>query len=157
MTWYLWPDDPEGSGSLWHLGRINQHVKIEYNKLQKTWICKKYKNQTLRIWSSHHLQPKIWQGTTQIERSIEIKLLGLEKGDELKQARDKWINLKFTPTKEATSLLRYPLRVGYHKEPLASPNPHKGSLVLPKRNPQRMGNTNDPGCSTWRGHSTGDA
>jgi hypothetical protein len=25
-------------------------------------------------------------------------------------------------------------------------------LVLTKRNPQRMGNTNDPRCSTRRGH-----
>jgi hypothetical protein len=80
---------------------------------------------------------------------IDPKLASrVEKGDELKQARDKQINLKFTPIKGATSPLRYPLRVGYHKEPLASPNPHKGRLVLTKRNPQRMGNTNVPGCST---------
>jgi hypothetical protein len=39
-------------------------------------------------------------------------------GDELKQARDKRINLKFTPTKEATSPLRIPQREGYHQEPL---------------------------------------
>jgi hypothetical protein len=39
-------------------------------------------------------------------------------GDELKQARDKRINLKFTPTKKATSPLRIPQREGYHQEPL---------------------------------------
>jgi hypothetical protein len=38
--------------------------------------------------------------------------------DELKQARDNRINPKFTPTKEATSLLRIPRREGYHQEPL---------------------------------------
>jgi hypothetical protein len=32
---------------------------------------------------------------------------------------DKRFDPEFTPTKEATSLLRYPLGVGYHKEPLA--------------------------------------
>jgi hypothetical protein len=64
---------------------------------------------------------------------------------------------KFTSTKEATSPLRFPQRKGYHEEPLASPNPHKGRLVLTKKSPQRMGNTNIPGCSTQRGHSTGNA
>jgi hypothetical protein len=38
--------------------------------------------------------------------------------DELKQARDNRINPKFTPAKEATSLLRIPRREGYHQEPL---------------------------------------
>jgi hypothetical protein len=42
----------------------------------------------------------------------------VREGDELKQARDKWINPKFTPTKEDTSPLRIPQREGYHQEPL---------------------------------------
>jgi hypothetical protein len=36
--------------------------------------------------------------------------------DELKQARDKRINPKFTPTKEATSPLRIQQREGYHQD-----------------------------------------
>jgi hypothetical protein len=39
-------------------------------------------------------------------------------GDELKQAIEKWINPKFTPTKEATSPLRIPQREVYHQETL---------------------------------------
>jgi hypothetical protein len=73
----------------------------------------------------NHLQPKIYNETTQVNRSGQNKLLGLEKSDELKKAQDKRFNPKFTSTKEATSPLRIPQREGYHKEPLASPNPTK--------------------------------
>jgi hypothetical protein len=86
-------------------------------------------------------------------RSIQNNLLRLERGMNSNKVRDKRFNLKFTPTNLSTSPLRYPLRVGYHEEPLASPNPHKGRLVLTKRTPQRRGNTNILGCSTQRGHS----
>ena len=82
-------------------------------------------NQKLIIDAMNLLQPKECQATTQIYRSIQNKLLGLEKRENSKKTRDKQFNLKSTPTKEATSPLRYPLRVGYHEDPLASPNPHK--------------------------------
>jgi hypothetical protein len=83
-------------------------------------------------------QLKICHETTQVERSGQNKLLGLEEGDELKQAQDKRFNPKLTTTKEATFLLRIPQR-GYHEEPLASPNTHKRRLVLTKNTPQRRG------------------
>jgi hypothetical protein len=51
----------------------------------------------------------------EIDSNIYSRFIG---GDELKQARDKRINPKFTPTKEATSPLRIPQREGYHQEPL---------------------------------------
>jgi hypothetical protein len=51
----------------------------------------------------------------EIDENIASRVRG---GDELKQARDKRINPKFTPTKEATSLLTIPQREGYHQEPL---------------------------------------
>jgi hypothetical protein len=35
------------------------------------------------------------------------------------------------------SPFRIPQREGYHEEPLASPNPHEGRLVLTKNTPQR--------------------
>jgi hypothetical protein len=88
----------------------------------------------------------------EIDPNIDSRVKG---GDELKQARDKRINLKFTLTKEATFALRIPQREGYHQEPLFVS--HKGKSVLTKRNPQRIGNTNVFGCSTRREHSTGDA
>jgi hypothetical protein len=50
----------------------------------------------------------------EIDPNISSRVIG---GDELKQARDKRINLKFTPRKEATSPLRIPQREGYHQEP----------------------------------------
>jgi hypothetical protein len=85
------------------------------------------------------LQSKTYIGTQQICRSGTNKLLGLANCKELKQARDKRFNLKFTPTKDATSSLTIPQREGYHQETLASPNPHKGRLVLTKNSPQRRG------------------
>jgi hypothetical protein len=51
----------------------------------------------------------------EIDKNIASRVRG---GDELKQARDKRINPKFTPTKEATSLLTIQQREGYHQEPL---------------------------------------
>jgi hypothetical protein len=51
----------------------------------------------------------------EIDPNIVSRVRG---GDELKQARDKRINPKFTPTKEATSPLRIPQREGYRQEPL---------------------------------------
>jgi hypothetical protein len=51
----------------------------------------------------------------EIDPNIASRVRG---GDELKQARDKRINLKFTPTKEATSPLRISQREGYHQEPI---------------------------------------
>jgi hypothetical protein len=74
-----------------------------------------------------------------------------------KQERQAICLPKFTFTKKATSPLRFPQREGYHEEPLASPIHHQGKLVLTKKTPQRRGNINVPGCSTRRGHSTGDA
>jgi hypothetical protein len=50
----------------------------------------------------------------EIDPTIASRVRG---GDELNQARDKWINLKFTPAKEATSPLRIPQREDYHQEP----------------------------------------
>jgi hypothetical protein len=87
----------------------------------------------------NHLQPKICYETTQVTRSGQNKLLRLEKRDELNQAQDKRFNPKFTSTKEAMSLLMIPQREGYHEEPLASPNLHKGRLVFTKNTPQRRG------------------
>jgi hypothetical protein len=76
------------------------------------------------------------------------KLLWLERGMDSNKVRDKRFNPKFTATEEVTSLLRHPLRVGYHERSPASPNLHKGRLVLTKRTPQRRGNTNVLRCST---------
>jgi hypothetical protein len=46
------------------------------------------------------LQPKIFHGTTQIERSGQNKLLGLERGEALKQAQDKKFNPKSLPPRK---------------------------------------------------------
>jgi hypothetical protein len=51
----------------------------------------------------------------EIDSNISSRVRG---GDELKKAREKRINLKFTPTKEAMSPLRIPQREGYHQESL---------------------------------------
>jgi hypothetical protein len=51
----------------------------------------------------------------EIDSNISSRVRG---GDELKQAREKRINSKFTPTKEATSPLRIPQREGFHQESL---------------------------------------
>jgi hypothetical protein len=52
----------------------------------------------------------------EIDPSIASRVRG---GDELKKSRDKRINPKFTPTKEAMSPLRIPQMEGYHQEPLS--------------------------------------
>jgi hypothetical protein len=54
---------------------------------------------------------------TKMEINPNIASRVRERG-ELKYARDKRINSKLTPTKEATSPLRIPQREGYHQEPL---------------------------------------
>jgi hypothetical protein len=51
----------------------------------------------------------------EIDPNIVSRVRG---GDELKQSRDKQINSKFTPTKEATSPLRILQREGNHQEPV---------------------------------------
>jgi hypothetical protein len=89
---------------------------------------------------------------SKITSRVRVKMMNTSK-----QGRQAICLPKFTSTKKATSLLRFPQREGYHEEPLASPIHHQGKLELIKKTPQRRGNTNDPGCFTWRGHSTGDA
>jgi hypothetical protein len=49
----------------------------------------------------------------EIDPNITSRVRG---GDELNQARDKWISPKFTPAKEATSPLMIPQREDYHQE-----------------------------------------
>jgi hypothetical protein len=101
----LWAGWPRGIGSPWKLARITQHATTEWKSMCKTCNCRIYMNQKVRIYTNDHLQPKIWQATIQIERSIQNKLLGLEKWMKSNKARDKRFNLKFTPTKRATSLM----------------------------------------------------
>jgi hypothetical protein len=94
--------------------------------------------------------------TKQIDSKV-ISRVRVKMKNTSKQWRQAICLLKFTFTKKATSPLRFPQRESYHAEPLTSPIHHKGKLVLTKKTPLRRGNTNVPGCSTRRGHSTGDA
>jgi hypothetical protein len=100
----------------------------------------------------------ISQVTTQIYRSGQHKLLGLEKREEHNEHKRQAICLpKLTSTEKATSPLRFPQREGYHEAPLASPNPPQRRIDAHSETPQKRGNTNILGYSTQRGHSTGDA
>jgi hypothetical protein len=72
------PDDPArltgwpgGSGSPWHLCRINQCAGVKHNNLKRLWNCRIYMSQTWWNWCGNNLQQRILQTTTQIRRSIQ--------------------------------------------------------------------------------------
>jgi hypothetical protein len=97
----------------------NKNMKI--NSLREKWFYQNPLNQKFSKDVVDNLHKIICQATTHKSIQGQNKLLGLERRRWTRKNKRQRFNPKFTSTKEATSLLRFPQREGYHEEPLVSP------------------------------------
>jgi hypothetical protein len=157
VTRTLRPDHPQGGVHPDYQCGSPCDRKTKINSLRVKWF---YRNPLSQMFSKDvvdNLHKIICQATKHKSRSGQNKLLGLEEGMNSSKQETSELIRSLLPQRKLC------LRWGSHKgraitkSRFSSSNSHKGKLVLTKRNPQRMGNTNVPGCSTRRGHSTGDA